>query len=207
MEAGKKKNPLISIIIPVYNGEKYIGECIRSVCAQTWKKTEILVVDDGSTDGTEKHVSMYADKDSRIRLIRLPENRQLFHARLAGMEAAGGDYLLSVDSDDRISEDYVEQLLLASQKADADLAICDHLTGWEEASPDGEALKPLKAGAGSPLLFEERGRVEKALTGRNGMAREAANSEALARWERAMPQVPVNGQGNAGTFFYNCEWY
>ena len=79
MEAGKDRNPLISIIIPVYNGEKYIGECIRSVCAQTWKKTEILVVDDGSTDETAKHVSMYADRDPRIRLIRLSENRQLFH--------------------------------------------------------------------------------------------------------------------------------
>ena len=141
MEAGKDRNPLISIIIPVYNGEKYIGECIRSVCAQTWKKTEILVVDDGSTDETAKHVSMYADRDPRIRLIRLSENRQLFHARLAGIEAAEGDYVLSVDSDDRISEDYVEQLLLSSLKTDADLVICDHLVGCDE---DGNMLARMK---------------------------------------------------------------
>ena len=129
--------PLISVIIPAYNEEKNIETCLGSVAAQTWKHTEILVIDDGSTDATARIVRRAAERDGRIRLIQLPENRQLYHARLAGMEAAKGDYLLSVDADDQISEDYLEQLLLASLTADADLAICDDLISRDQ---DGNVL-------------------------------------------------------------------
>ena len=128
---------LISVIIPAYNEEKNIESCIMSVSAQTWKNIEILVIDDGSTDATARIVRQAAQQDGRIRLIHLSENRQLFHARLAGMEAAKGDYLLSVDADDQISENYLEQLLLASLTADADLAICDDLIYRD---PEGNVL-------------------------------------------------------------------
>ena len=127
MKKDNVNRPLISVFIPAYNEEKNIEKCIRSVAVQTWKNIEILVIDDGSTDATARIVRQAAQQDRRVRLIQLSENRQLFHARLAGMEAAKGDYLLSVDADDQISEDYLEQLLLASLTADADLAICDDL--------------------------------------------------------------------------------
>lgn len=135
MKTDNANKPLISVIIPAYNAEEYIENCIRSVTAQTWRNLEILVVNDGSTDATARIVSKAAKLDGRIHPIHLENNGQIFHARLKGMKASRGDYLLSVDADDQISEDYLEQLLEASQAADADLAICDHMIGRD---PDGK---------------------------------------------------------------------
>ena len=84
--------PKISVIIPVYNVEKYLGECLDSVLRQTLKDIEIICVDDGSTDDSPKILSEYAAKDSRIRIITQP-NGGLSAARNAGMDAATGKYI------------------------------------------------------------------------------------------------------------------
>lgn len=128
------QEPLVTVFVPVHNGEAYVEGCLRAIQAQTWQRLEIIVVDDGSTDATAEVANRCAQSDPRVRVLRQPENVQVFHARLAGMEAARGDYMLSVDVDDHISDDYVERLLDAALRTDADLAICDHLL---MQAPDG----------------------------------------------------------------------
>ena len=128
------QDPLVTVFVPVHNGEAHVEGCLQAIRAQTWQRLEVIVVDDGSTDATVEVADRCAALDPRVRVLRLPKNVQLFHARLAGMEAAQGDYLLSVDVDDQISDDYVERLLDAALQTDADLVICDHLL---MRAPDG----------------------------------------------------------------------
>jgi glycosyltransferase involved in cell wall biosynthesis len=118
---------LISVIIPVHNGEAYLSECLEALQKQTWKHLEILVVDDGSTDATARIAEDFAKRDDRIRVIRKRVCQKQFLARLTGFEEARGDYMISVDGDDRCSEDYVESLLLAACESGADLVVGDHV--------------------------------------------------------------------------------
>ena len=118
---------LVSVIVPVYNGEAYLAECLEALLKQTWKSLEILVIDDASTDATGRIAEDLAQKDDRVRVIHNKVNQKQFHARLTGFEEAKGDYLISVDGDDRYSEDYVESLLLAALESGSDLVVCDHI--------------------------------------------------------------------------------
>ena len=94
-------NSLISIIVPVYNVEKYLNECIDSIIAQTYSNIEIILVNDGSTDASGKICDEYAEKDGRIKVIH-QVNAGLSAARNAGMAVATGEYLYFVDSDDYV---------------------------------------------------------------------------------------------------------
>lgn len=96
----------ISIIIPIYNSKDYIPDCLKGVLAQTYQNIEIILVDDGSTDGSEELCDNFAEKDSRIRVIH-QENQGAAKARKTGVTAATGKYLCFVDSDDTIDRDYV----------------------------------------------------------------------------------------------------
>ena len=115
-------NPLISVIIPVYNVEKYVAECLESVCAQTYRKLEIIIVNDGSTDGSREICSGFIEKDSRIRIID-QENGGLSAARNTGLEAASGNYILFIDSDDVVSKNHIELLYSAIASQGTDIAI------------------------------------------------------------------------------------
>lgn len=99
---------MISVIIPVYNCEKYIEECVASVLAQTYKEAEILIVDDGSTDGTGAIIQDFQLKDSRIKVIRL-ENQGVSHARNIGLMNASGDYIVFLDADDYLDPFVLEK--------------------------------------------------------------------------------------------------
>lgn len=125
---------LVSVIIPVHNGEAYLGECLEALQKQTWKHLEILVVDDGSTDATGRIAEDFAKRDDRIRVIRKGVCQNAFRARLAGFEQARGDYMISVDGDDRCSEDYVESLLRAAGESGADLVVGDHILYFTQSS-------------------------------------------------------------------------
>ncbi len=114
---------LISIIVPVYNVEKYIDDCLKSVTAQTYKNLEIIVVDDGSPDNCPKICDNWAAKDKRIKVIH-KENGGLSSARNAGVVAATGDYIGFVDSDDIIDSRMFEKLLCALEKTDKKIANC-----------------------------------------------------------------------------------
>ena len=99
----------ISVIIPIYNVERYIRECLQSVARQSFSAYEVLMVDDGSTDRSGRIAQEYADRYSRFRLIH-KENGGLSSARNAGLEQAKGMYVCFVDADDYITEDYLCRL-------------------------------------------------------------------------------------------------
>lgn len=113
----------VSVIIPVYNVSPYLVACLDSVCAQTLTDLEIILVDDGSADGSEKICDRYADRDERIRVIHKP-NGGLSSARNTGIEAATSDWIGFIDSDDRIDPDMYELLYQDAQETGADLACC-----------------------------------------------------------------------------------
>ena len=94
---------MVSVIIPSYNSEKYIGETLESVCAQTYSDFEVLVMNDCSKDRTAEIVDMYARKDPRIQLINLPGNKGVSHARNQGVEKASGEWIAFLDSDDSLN--------------------------------------------------------------------------------------------------------
>ena len=114
----------ISIIIPVYNCEKYITKCIESLLNQTFKDLEIIIVNDGSTDNSEKIIKNY--KDPRIKLINKKNGGQS-SARNIGLDTAYGEYIGFVDSDDWVDSDYYEKLYDAAKKYNADIAMADFI--------------------------------------------------------------------------------
>ena len=102
--------PLISVIVPVYNAEKYIEKCVASIRAQTYRNLEIILVDDGSCDRSGELCEAFALEDSRIVVIR-KENGGVASARNAGLDAMHGDYVGFVDADDWIDPEMYEVLL------------------------------------------------------------------------------------------------
>ena len=112
--------PIISIVIPAYNVEKYISRCLDSILAQTFKDIEVIVVNDGSTDNTSSVVKKYCAADKRVLLIE-QENKGLSGARNSGLKNAHGSYIGFVDSDDWVDEDYYEVLYKACIEENADI--------------------------------------------------------------------------------------
>ena len=106
-----KNNSKVSVIIPVYNEENNINECLASVCGQTFHDIEIICIDDKSTDNSLTILEQYANRDERIRIIRMPENVRQGGARNAGLEIARGEYIWFIDADDKIDLDAVEVLV------------------------------------------------------------------------------------------------
>ena len=115
-----REHPLISVIVPVYNVEKYLPKCVDSILAQTYDNLEIILVEDGTKDNSGAICDEYARKDSRIRVIH-KENGGLSSARNAGMDIARGEYFGFVDSDDWIEPEMYETLLNLADKYDADM--------------------------------------------------------------------------------------
>lgn len=113
----------ISIIVPVYNVEKYLKKCVDSILNQTFKDFELILVDDGSPDSSGAICDQYAEKDSRVKVIH-KKNGGLSDARNAGIEVAKGKYLGFIDSDDYIAEDMYELLHNNIVRENADLSIC-----------------------------------------------------------------------------------
>lgn len=116
-------NPLISVIVPVYNVAEYLPECVDSIISQTYTNLEIILVDDGSTDDCPRICDAYASKDSRIRVIH-KENGGLSDARNAGLDICTGEWIGFVDSDDFIAPNMYQQLYKAAVSQNADIAVC-----------------------------------------------------------------------------------
>lgn len=119
-------NHLISVIIPIYNVEKYLEKCINSVINQSYNDLEIILVDDGSKDRCGEICEEYKIKDSRIKVIH-KENGGLSDARNAGIRVAKGDYIAFLDSDDFIHIDFYKVLMSLMSEYDADIAQCELL--------------------------------------------------------------------------------
>jgi len=123
-KAKQQNNELITVIINVYNGEKYINKCLDSIINQTYKNLEILIINDGSTDDTLKICQSY--KDKRIRIITT-KNQGLSLSRNTGIDNAKGEYLYFIDVDDFIELDTIEYLYKLLKEYDADISTCDNL--------------------------------------------------------------------------------
>ncbi|MCF2639879.1 glycosyltransferase family 2 protein [Fusobacterium varium] len=113
----------MTVIIPVYNVEKYIAKCLESVLKQTYKNIEIVIIDDGTKDSSGMICDDYAKKDFRIKVIH-QKNQGLSGARNTGLKIATGDYITFLDSDDFIDEKMLEEMLLALKKNNADIVEC-----------------------------------------------------------------------------------
>lgn len=116
---------MVSIVIPVYNVEKYLRQCLDSVVCQTFKDIEIIIVDDGSQDNCGSICDEYAAKDKRITVIH-QQNKGLSEARNAGIEAASGEYFMFIDSDDWVEPDLLKKLCDTAFENDADMCCCTH---------------------------------------------------------------------------------
>lgn len=130
------RSPLVSIVIPVYNVEQYVDECLESVRQQTYENLEIIVVEDCSTDNSLKALEPHLG-DERVRLIRHQQNGGLSAARNTGIEAATGEYLMFVDSDDVVERSLVEICTRAAQRLNADV-----ITYGCIPFNDGEPIQP-----------------------------------------------------------------
>lgn len=115
---------LVSIIVPVYNLEKYIGRCIASVINQTYLKIEIIIIDDGSTDKTGEICEKYARERDNIKLIH-KKNEGVSKARNIGIEFAKGEYITFLDGDDYLENDAIENMLKITKKENSDITICN----------------------------------------------------------------------------------
>lgn len=119
---------MISIIIPVHNGEKYVKKCIESVLNNTYKDLEVIIVENASSDRTLDICNEYSKCDSRIKVISTKE-KGLSHARNVGLKYACGEYIAFVDADDYVSPYLYEKMITCMEKNNADLVFCDYMIG------------------------------------------------------------------------------
>ena len=126
------EQPLISVIVPVYNVEGYVQPCLDALLAQTWPKLELVLIDDASIDGSGDVCEACAARDSRVRVVRFPENRGPSAARNEGVRRAAGAYIAFVDADDRVEPSLLEKLYRCLEETGAEVSAC---------GADGLALK------------------------------------------------------------------
>ncbi len=127
--------PLISVIIPVYNVEKYLEECVNSVLSQTYQNIEIILVDDGSTDPSGSLCDKFKAQNSNVQVIH-QKNAGLSDARTAGLKLATGKYVYFLDSDDYISADAFEKLCLIAENDSSDIVFFDAHSFLDESDED-----------------------------------------------------------------------
>lgn len=113
----------VSIIVPVFNVEKYLPKCLDSILAQTHHQLEVILIDDGSTDGSSRLADEYSLKYKRIRVIH-QENVGVSVARNVGLDMATGDFVAFMDGDDWVDVNWIESQLETLKKWDADIAVC-----------------------------------------------------------------------------------
>lgn len=128
--------PLISVIVPIYNVEEYLDRCVESIVNQTYKNLEIILVDDGSPDNCPKMCDSWSEKDNRIKVVH-KENGGLSDARNAGMPFATGEIISFIDSDDWIELDMFERMLSRMQKDNSDMVSC----GVKWVEEDGSLIR------------------------------------------------------------------
>lgn len=124
---------MVSIIVPIYNRDKYLWRCVDSILCQTYSDIEVLLVDDGSSDGSGRICEEYAAMDSRVQVLH-QQNAGSSVSRIRGIEKAHGDYIQFVDSDDWIEPTIVECLLVKAQKENVDVVWCNYMVHTPEQS-------------------------------------------------------------------------
>lgn len=145
--------PLITVIVPVYNVEKYLRRCLDSIIGQTYQNLEILCIDDGSTDSSGEICDQYAAQDKRIKVFH-QENQGLSAARNKGLDAATGEYIAFVDSDDYIVADMYEKMMHAILLHNVEICVCQ----WQYEFADGRQV--VKAENIDPAIYGRKSSAE-----------------------------------------------
>ena len=130
------RKPLVTVVLPIYNVEKYLDRCMESIVNQTWRNLEIIMVDDGSPDKCPEMCDKWAKKDGRIRVIH-KQNQGQGIARNDAIEIARGEYICFVDSDDYLSVETIEKSCILAQKENADLIVF----GFNTVDKNGNVTK------------------------------------------------------------------
>ena len=138
-----EQQPLISIIVPVYNVAPYLDRCLSSLSAQTYRRLEIIAIDDASTDGGGECCDRWAEREPRLQVVHLPQNRGLFAARNERVRRAAGAYLSFVDSDDWVEPSLIEGLYRCLRETGAEISIC---------GTEGMKLRELRRNVGAMIL-------------------------------------------------------
>ncbi len=145
----KTSEPLVSVIIPVYNIQKYVGACLESVTGQSYKNLEIIVVDDGSTDGSGEACDEFAQRDKRVRVMH-QKNAGLSEARNAGIALARGEWVALIDGDDTVRMEFVASMIKATRDAEeVDVVVC----GYNDIAPSAAVMTGEEAAV--KLLVEQ----------------------------------------------------
>ena len=178
-------NPLISVIIPVYNVKEFLRACVERIMAQTYTNLEILLVDDGSNDGSEAICDEYATRDPRVRVLHKLNGGQA-SARNAALDVARGEFISFVDSDDLISLDLIETLFRLTQKFCTKIAMCGYA-----AFSDEREINNFKAALNSKEVSDLGG---------------AANSNANAGEYKISPQELFRRSCTQDPYFSTAVW-
>ncbi len=203
----------ISVIVPIYNGEKYLVRCLDSLKRQTWQNIEFLLIDDGSKDGSAAICQRYAAKDNRF-VYRYKENGGVSSARNLGLELATGDYIGFCDCDDWVDDVFYQLLLEAAYEKNAEMVVC----GYVEES--GDSPKAVSQKGACRLLTQDDALTEMLLGKISGavwnkliaakMAKNSRFSEDIRFGEDALYCTDVLLQAqtiaHANTIVYHYVW-
>lgn len=161
----KENEPLLSVIVTVYNTEKYLIKCIDSVLSSTYKNIQLVVVDDASQGNIDEIMTLYLNKDKRIRFVKNDVNKGLFHARITGVENSDGEFIAFLDSDDHVSCDFYRKLVLKAVETDSDMVIGEYLLEYEDGTLKYQNLAhtrildiDVSGNDATKLLFDQCGR-------------------------------------------------
>ena len=147
-----QENPLISVIVPIYNVAPWLPRCLDSIVGQTYKNLEILLIDDGSTDNSLEICQQYAEKDPRIKVIH-QENKGLPSTRNTGIEHATGDFFTFVDADDWIDKNCYLLLTQQQRNTNADMVSCDYYYAFDTHLKNRSFTTPIPTKHLDPAQF------------------------------------------------------
>lgn len=204
--------PLVSLLIPLYNQEKYFGACMKTLRSQTYKNLEIVIVNDGSTDRSPQMAHDWASRDSRVKVID-KKNEGLAYARRDGYLAATGDFIMFFDSDDKLPYRAIESLMKGQERSGADIVmgLFDNMAGsiTTHSKVDRPSPFPFEQVVTQPELFEKY-YVNFFRTGSlfpislcNKLYRKAVIDKAYQETELYSPEVPFMGED----LYFNCKLF
>lgn len=189
---------MISIIVPIYNIERYLKPCIESILNSTYKDFELILVDDGSTDGSGEICDRYAERDSRIKVIHKP-NGGISDARNAGLNAAKGEYIQFVDGDDVIHPNMIQVLYDAIREGNYDFSM---VRGRQVHEREYETdLEDASLGLKAPRLAISQDDMFKSLFGRKGI-----NIHYVVVWNKLFKRKLVQDLKFSKTGSEDTEW-
>ena len=143
----------VSVVIPVYNTQKYLDQCLGSILFQTYRNLEIICVNDGSTDNSLAILQKYAKFDKRIKIID-QKNMGISPARNEGMKVATGEFIIFFDSDDFFDSTMIEEMVMKAEEYDADIAVCSYSVFDDRVQKDvsGTLLPLISTEAAAPEM-------------------------------------------------------